>query len=176
MFIATAAAICGLGHGLCTFAAVHKSTQPGIPLGSLNRVPVSAGIRAGMSALPGGRQHCDLIWHVSSHSGVAMQADNANCYIRMLYFSEETTHLSKTIHAPVNLYSYHIISIKYRLVHCFETLPQKGDRACELISIRESRQTGRHADKATAGATDRAVTGHLSSKIEGGRLRYGVSE
>ena len=61
LFFATAAAMCGLGHGLCTFAAVHKSTQPGIPLGSLNRVPVSAGVRAGMSALPGGRQHCDLM-------------------------------------------------------------------------------------------------------------------
>jgi len=31
------------------------STQPCIPPGSLNRVPASAGVRAGMSALPGGR-------------------------------------------------------------------------------------------------------------------------
>jgi len=31
------------------------STQPCIPLGSLNRVPASAGVRAGMSPLPGGR-------------------------------------------------------------------------------------------------------------------------
>ena len=35
-----------------------RSTQPCIPLGSLNRVPASAGGRAGMSPLPGGRQHC----------------------------------------------------------------------------------------------------------------------
>jgi len=34
---------------------VSRSTQPCIPPGSLNRVPASAGIRAGMSALPGGR-------------------------------------------------------------------------------------------------------------------------
>ena len=32
-----------------------RSTQPCIPLGSLNRVPASAGVRAGMSPLPGGR-------------------------------------------------------------------------------------------------------------------------
>jgi len=31
-----------------------RSTQPCIPLGSLNRVPASAGVRAGMSPLPGG--------------------------------------------------------------------------------------------------------------------------
>jgi len=31
------------------------STQPCIPPGSLNRVPASAGVRAGMSPLPGGR-------------------------------------------------------------------------------------------------------------------------
>ena len=29
--------------------------QPCIPPGSLNRVPASAGVTAGMSALPGGR-------------------------------------------------------------------------------------------------------------------------
>jgi len=32
-----------------------RSTQPCIPPGSLNRVPASAGVRAGMSPLPGGR-------------------------------------------------------------------------------------------------------------------------
>ena len=32
-----------------------RSTQPCIPPGSLNRVPASAGIRAGMSPLPSGR-------------------------------------------------------------------------------------------------------------------------
>ena len=32
-----------------------SSTQPCIPPGSLNRVPASAGVRAGMSPLPGGR-------------------------------------------------------------------------------------------------------------------------
>jgi len=49
------------------------STQPCIPLGSLNRVPASAGVRAGMSPLPAGWQVtlCDPMWHVSSRSGVA---------------------------------------------------------------------------------------------------------
>ena len=32
-----------------------RSTQPCIPPASLNRVPASAGVRAGMSPLPGGR-------------------------------------------------------------------------------------------------------------------------
>ena len=32
-----------------------RSTQPCIPPGSLNRVPASAGVKAGMSPLPGGR-------------------------------------------------------------------------------------------------------------------------
>jgi len=32
-----------------------RSTQPCIPPGSLNRVPASAGVRVGMSPLPGGR-------------------------------------------------------------------------------------------------------------------------
>ena len=36
-------------------ATLNRSTQPCIPLGSLNRVPASAGLRAGMSPLPGGR-------------------------------------------------------------------------------------------------------------------------
>jgi len=37
------------GPGYC------RSTQPCIPPGSLIRVPASAGVRAGMSPLPGGR-------------------------------------------------------------------------------------------------------------------------
>jgi len=32
-----------------------RSTQPCVPPGSLNRVPASAGVRAGVSSLPGGR-------------------------------------------------------------------------------------------------------------------------
>jgi len=34
---------------------VPRSTQPSIPSGSLNRVPASAGVKAGKSPLPGGR-------------------------------------------------------------------------------------------------------------------------
>ena len=48
-----------------------RSTQPCIPPGSLNRV-ASAGLRAGMSPLPGGKATlCDPMWHVSSCSSVA---------------------------------------------------------------------------------------------------------
>ena len=35
-----------------------RSTQPCIPPGSLNRVPASAGIRTGMSPLPGELMSC----------------------------------------------------------------------------------------------------------------------
>ena len=52
--IVTASVTCSLGHGL-HLTAVPRSTQPCTPLGSLNRVPASAGVRAGMSPLPGGR-------------------------------------------------------------------------------------------------------------------------
>ena len=51
---------------------ISRSTQPCIPPWSLNRVPASAGVRAGMSPLPGWQVTlCDPIWHVSSCSGVA---------------------------------------------------------------------------------------------------------
>jgi len=39
----------------CNSQNAHRSTQPCIPPGSLNRVPASAGVRAGMSPLPGCR-------------------------------------------------------------------------------------------------------------------------
>ena len=38
-----------------TIVCVVRSTQPCIPPGSLNRVPASAGVKAGKSPLPGGR-------------------------------------------------------------------------------------------------------------------------
>jgi len=44
--------------GLVTVSGCNqptRSTQPCIPPGSLNRVPASAGVKAGMSPLPGGR-------------------------------------------------------------------------------------------------------------------------
>ena len=40
---------------LCTFACTPRSTQPCIRPRSLNRVPASAGVKAGISPLPGGR-------------------------------------------------------------------------------------------------------------------------
>jgi len=50
VFIAMATAICSLQHGL---RLMPGSTQSCIPSGSLNRVPASAGVRAGMSPLAG---------------------------------------------------------------------------------------------------------------------------
>ena len=54
MFIANATVIRSLGHGLRTFTAASRSTQPCIPPRSLNRVPASAGVKVRMSPLPGG--------------------------------------------------------------------------------------------------------------------------
>jgi len=48
----------GTPHRLHSLSRPHRSTrstQPCIPPGSLNRVPASAGVKAGMSPLPGGR-------------------------------------------------------------------------------------------------------------------------
>jgi len=47
--------ICSLGHVLC---ASLLPSQPSIPPGSLNWVPASAGVKAGMSPLSVGRWHC----------------------------------------------------------------------------------------------------------------------
>jgi len=55
VIIVTATVMCSLGHGLCTFTAVPRSSQPYIPPGSLNRVPSLAGVKAIMSPLSGGR-------------------------------------------------------------------------------------------------------------------------
>ena len=43
------------GYTISGCSQPTRSTQPCIPLGSLNRVPASAGVTAGMSPLPGGR-------------------------------------------------------------------------------------------------------------------------
>ena len=48
----------GRASARCVIYVAHifrRSTQPCIPPGSLNRVPASAGVKAGMSPLPGGR-------------------------------------------------------------------------------------------------------------------------
>jgi len=60
-----------------------RSTQPCIPLGSLNRVPALTGWGKGGNFTSAGWQVtlCDPIWHVSSRSSEAF----ANCYTRLLY-------------------------------------------------------------------------------------------
>ena len=60
-----------------------RSTQPCISPGSLDRVPASAGVKAGKSPLPGGR--CDPISHVISRSGMVISI--TNCYVRVYFFT-----------------------------------------------------------------------------------------
>ena len=42
------------GYTISVYNKPTRSTQPCIPPGSLNRVPASAGVKAGMSPLSGG--------------------------------------------------------------------------------------------------------------------------
>ena len=55
------------------------STQPCIPLGSLNRVPALIGWSKGGNVTSAGWQVilCDPIWHVSSRNGVVLVAQTA---------------------------------------------------------------------------------------------------
>jgi len=72
-----------------------RSTQPCIPPDSLNRVPASAGVKAGWNVTSAGWQvtRCDPIWHVSSSSGVATSVSELlvcyPCYftLLLLYFN-----------------------------------------------------------------------------------------
>ena len=59
-----------------------RSTQPCIPLGSLNRVPALIGWGNGGNVTSAGWQVtlCDLIWHVSSRSGAVLVAQTATRY------------------------------------------------------------------------------------------------
>jgi len=77
-----------------------SSTQPCIPPGSLNRVPASAGVKAGMSPLSGGRLHCViLLWHVSSRSGVEVRLRTAIS----VYFQTQS---KKAASVPVSAISW----------------------------------------------------------------------
>ena len=62
-----------------------RSTQPSISPGSLNRVPASAGVKAGKAPAAGWQVTlCDPIWHVIFRSGEMI---TTNCYTRWLYFT-----------------------------------------------------------------------------------------
>jgi len=73
-------------------------TQPCIPPGSLNRVPVSAGGK-GWNVISTGWQVtlCDPIWHVSSNSGVATSVRELlyPCYFTLLYCAIAVKHVPK---------------------------------------------------------------------------------
>jgi len=60
----------------------------------------------------------------------------------------------------------------YRSVHCFDTLPQKsalsGRQSAQVDFETRIAKTDWCADKAMADATDKAVTGHVRQKVEGG--------
>ena len=64
------------GYTISVCNHTTRLTQPCIPPGSLNRVPARLAVKAGMSPLPGGRQHCEF----------PQWCDNrANCYTLATY-------------------------------------------------------------------------------------------
>ena len=67
-----------------------RSTQPCIPLGSLNRVPALIGWGKGGNVTSAGWQVtlCDPIWHVSSCSGAVLVAQTAIPFITLPYLSQ----------------------------------------------------------------------------------------
>ena len=74
-----------LSLGTYTISACNqptRSTQPCIPPGSLNRVPASAGVRAGMSPLPGARWHCMILYGMWVSIAVRVAV---NCHTLYLY-------------------------------------------------------------------------------------------
>ena len=66
---------------------MSMTTQPCIPLGSLNRVPALIGWGNGGNVTSAGWQVilCDPIWHVSSRSGVVLVAQTAIRFLTLPY-------------------------------------------------------------------------------------------
>jgi len=66
-----------------------RSTQPCIPLESLNRVPALIGWGKGGNVTSAGWQVtlCDTIWHVSSRSGVVLIAETAIRFLTLPYLA-----------------------------------------------------------------------------------------
>ena len=71
------------------------STQPCIPSRSLNRVPASAGVRAGMSPLPGGRLHCVIPYGIRVPVAVWQLCELLyTCYLLTYYMRRSGVHPS----------------------------------------------------------------------------------
>ena len=65
------------GYTISGCNQLTRSTQPCIPPGSLNRVPASAGVKAGISPVPGGRYYCVIPYGTWVPVAVRLLA---NCY------------------------------------------------------------------------------------------------
>jgi len=72
--------ICSLGHGLCTFTAVPRSTQPCIPLG-VAKSSTRFGWGKGGNVISAGL--CDPVWHLSTQCELLYQY--TYCTIHMLF-------------------------------------------------------------------------------------------
>ena len=77
---------------VCIVTKPTRSTQPCIPLGSLNRVPAVIGWGKGGNVTSAGWQVtlCDPIWHVSSRSGAVLVAQTAIRFLTLPYYVKLT--------------------------------------------------------------------------------------
>jgi len=68
-----------------------RSTQPCIPLGSLNQVPAFIGWGKGGNVTSAGWQVtlCDPMWHMSSRSGAVLVAQTAICFFTFTFFNKQ---------------------------------------------------------------------------------------
>ena len=92
-----------------------RSTQPCIPPGSLNRVPASAGVKAGMSPLPGGRWYCVIPYGTWVPVAVRLLA---NCYalftVTFTFTTVSPTKTAEPTEIPFGLWTrvgpgYHVL-------------------------------------------------------------------
>jgi len=115
---------------ISTACVPSRSTQPCIPLGSLNRVPALIGRGKGGNVTSAGWQVilCDPISHVSSRSGVVLVAQTATRFLTFLLISSFVIRNS-LFHSRLKTYIFLIISaidfflaseLTLRLLVCFQ--------------------------------------------------------
>jgi len=80
-----------------------RSTQPCIPLGSLNRVLALIGWGKGGNVTSAGWQVilCDPMWYASSHSGAVLVAQTAICFLPYLKTSGNNVTILTKLHSQV---------------------------------------------------------------------------
>jgi len=127
-----------------------RSTQPCIPPGPLNRVPASAGVKAGMSPLL-----CDPIWHVNCSRGVATLVSKLlyPCYFTLLTHEQPACWLARWPGSAVVSDKKIMHGWKSVYREMMEWLAMKGDLMinCECTGVLRERERP-HSKPAIEGA------------------------